>query len=200
MKIALLFVFFITVSCGTYTTKIGERYVFSQMSEKMVGWEWAKLGVPAGEKITKVEVTLSSSSSIGTWSGGFGTSTSVAPDYWKQSDDMSASMGTTGVAVWNVDSATSNIIQVLYGGVLKFGIWWVNCDSFTIDKIVVYTSGSSSSGSSSSSSTTTTTTPTQTTPTTTTPTTSSGSYDPPKSTMKGVATRHHFEDGMSNKN
>ena len=55
----------------------------------MLGWKWSDLGVPAGEKVTKVEINLSTSKKqIGKWQGAFGSSTSVAPDYWTQSEDM----------------------------------------------------------------------------------------------------------------
>ncbi|MGN0676956.1 MAG: dockerin type I domain-containing protein, partial [Ruminococcus sp.] len=53
-------------------------------------------------------------------------------------------------------------IQYNYGGQIKFGIWWIDCGTFTIDSIKVYTTGGTT--------TTTTTTTTKTTTTTTTTT------------------------------
>ena len=130
-------------SGGKYTKDVNQPVVYDELpaGDKMLGWKWADLGVPAGEKVTKVEINISTSKKqIGKWQGAFGSSTSVAPDYWTQSDDMEQTIsGKTGSIVWNVDSATSEIIQTQYGGELKFGVWWIDCNKFTIDSITVYT-------------------------------------------------------------
>ena len=130
-------------SGGKYTKDVNQSVVYDELpaGDKMLGWKWADLGVPAGEKVTKVEINISTSKKqIGKWQGAFGSSTSVAPDYWTQSDDMEQTIdGKTGSIVWNVDSATSEIIQTQYGGELKFGVWWIDCNKFTIDSITVYT-------------------------------------------------------------
>ncbi len=112
------------------------------MDEKMIGWEWSEFNIPSNEKVTKVEVNLSSNSNIGTWQGAFGSSTKVSPDYWTQSDDMEKKITSSkGTVTWDVDSDTSSIIQREYGGELKFGVWWIDCQQFTIDSVVVYTDG-----------------------------------------------------------
>ena len=130
-------------SGGKYTKDVNQSVVYDELpaGDKMLGWKWSDLGVPAGEKVTKVEINISTSKKqIGKWQGAFGSSTSVAPDYWTQSDDMEQTIdGKTGSIVWNVDSATSEIIQTQYGGELKFGVWWIDCNKFTIDSITVYT-------------------------------------------------------------
>ena len=130
-------------SGGKYTKDVNQSVVYDELpaGDKMLGWKWSDLGVPAGEKVTKVEINISTSKKqIGKWQGAFGSSTSVAPDYWTQSDDMEQTIdGKTGSIVWNVDSATSEIIQTQYGGELKFGVWWIACNKFTIDSITVYT-------------------------------------------------------------
>ena len=130
-------------SGGNYTKDVNQSVVYDELpaGDKMLGWKWSDLGVPAGEKVTKVEINISTSKKqIGKWQGAFGSSTSVAPDYWTQSDDMEQTIdGKTGSIVWNVDSATSEIIQTQYGGELKFGVWWIDCNKFTIDSITVYT-------------------------------------------------------------
>ena len=109
--------------------------------DKMIGWNWADLGVSAGETVQKVEINVSTDNDkIGKWQGAFGSSTTVEPDYWTQTKDMSQTIdGKSGTITWNVDSATASIIQPSYGGQLKFGIWWIDCDDFTIDSVVVYT-------------------------------------------------------------
>ena len=136
-------------SGGKYTKDVNQSVVYDELpaGDKMLGWKWSDLGVPAGEKVTKVEINISTSKKqIGKWQGAFGSSTSVAPDYWTQSDDMEQTIsGKTGSIVWNVDSATSEIIQTQYGGELKFGVWWIDCNKFTIDSITVYTDAYSSS-------------------------------------------------------
>ena len=137
-------------SGGKYTKDINQAIVYDELpaGDKMLGWKWSDLGVPAGEKVTKVEINLSTSKKqIGKWQGAFGSSTSVAPDYWTQSEDMEQTIsGKTGSIVWDVDSATSAIIQTQYGGELKFGVWWIDCNKFTIDSITVYTDAYNGSG------------------------------------------------------
>jgi len=130
-------------AAGTYTISPGTKVVCSQLpaSDKMIGWEWSEFGIGANEKVQKVEFKVSTpASSIGKWQGAFGTSTSAAPDHWAQTDDMTETIsGKSGTITWNVDSATSAIIQTQYGGELKMGFWWVDCDTVTIDSITVYT-------------------------------------------------------------
>ncbi|WP_289027206.1 glycoside hydrolase family 9 protein [uncultured Ruminococcus sp.] len=163
-------------SGGKYTKDINKAIVYEDLpaGDKMLGWKWSDLGVPAGEKVTKVEINLSTSKKqIGKWQGAFGSSTSVAPDYWTQSEDMEQTIsGKTGSIVWDVDSATSAIIQIQYGGELKFGVWWIDCNKFTIDSITVYTDAYSGSGQTTTTVSTTkaTTTTNKTTASTTTAT------------------------------
>ena len=184
-------------SGGKYTKDVNQSVVYDELpaGDKMLGWKWSDLGVPAGEKVTKVEINISTSKKqIGKWQGAFGSSTSVAPDYWTQSDDMEQTIdGKTGSIVWNVDSATSEIIQTQYGGELKFGVWWIDCNKFTIDSITVYTdaySGSSTTVTTSKTSATTQKTTATTSKTTakTTSTTKSTTQKPsdlPSASMYG---------------
>ena len=162
-------------SSGKYTKDINKAIVYDELpaGDKMLGWKWSDLGVPAGEKVTKVEINLSTSKKqIGKWQGAFGSSTSVAPDYWTQSEDMEQTIsGKTGSIVWDVDSATSAIIQTQYGGELKFGVWWIDCNKFTIDSITVYTDAYNGSGQTTTVSTTKATTTTNKTTASTTTTT-----------------------------
>ena len=163
-------------SGGKYTKDLNQAIVYDNLpaGDKMLGWKWSDLGVPAGEKVTKVEINLSTSKKqIGKWQGAFGSSTSVAPEYWTQSEDMEQTIsGKTGSIVWDVDSATSAIIQTQYGGELKFGVWWIDCNKFTIDSITVYTDAYSGSGQTTTTVSTTkaTTTTNKTTASTTTAT------------------------------
>ena len=150
-------------SNGTHEIKPNKTIVYDQLPEKdkMIGWDWSDFGIPSNEKVSKVEVKISASKNIGKWQGAFGTSTKIAPGYWTQSAEMEQNIsGNSGSITWNVDSSTADIIQYNYGGQLKFGIWWIDCGTFTIDSIKVYTTGGTT--------TTTTTTTTKTTTTTTT--------------------------------
>ena len=177
-------------SGGKYTKDINKAIVYDELpaGDKMLGWKWSDLGVPAGEKVTKVEINLSTSKKqIGKWQGAFGSSTSVAPDYWTQSEDMEQTIsGKTGSIVWDVDSATSAIIQTQYGGELKFGVWWIDCNKFTIDSITVYTDAYNGSGQTTTVSTTkaTTTTNKTTAPTTTTTKQTTTATNGPKPSVK----------------
>ena len=168
---------------GAYTLKLGEAIDYSLLpaTDKMIGWEWSEFGIPSTEKVTKVEVNISTTkSTIGKWQGAFGSSTTVSPDYWTQSTDMQQSIsGTSGTITWAVDAATANIIQYGYGGELKFGIWWIDCGTFTIDSIKVYTNGSGS---------VTTTTPVVTTRTTTTTTRATTTTTPAPTKIYGDLT------------
>ncbi|CDE11713.1 putative uncharacterized protein [Ruminococcus sp. CAG:330] len=136
----------------------------------MIGWAWKDLGVKSGDKISKVEINITAKSGeIGKWQGAFGSSTSVAPGYWTQSDDMTQTINSkSGTITWDVDAATSSIIQVDYDGQLKFGIWWIDCTQFTIDSIKVYTGNSSSVTTASTTKTTTKATTTRRTTASTT--------------------------------
>jgi glycosyl hydrolase family 9 len=166
---------------GEYEFSPKQQIVYDQNADdKMVGWKWSEFNIPATEKVQKVEVKISSNNgNIGKWQGAFGSSTSVAPDYWTQGDDMEESFsGNTGTIVWEVPAETANIIQYNYGGELKFGTWWIDCGNFTIDSVKVYTDGKAPVQ---SSTTTTTTTTTVTSTTTTT------SPNPPVGVKSGDA-------------
>ncbi len=168
---------------GEYELDVNTKYVYSNFGDdKMIGFAYEDFGLTAGstEKITKVEVNLSTSNgNIGKWQGAFGSSTKVAADnYWTQTDQMEQSFsGNSGTVTWKVDSATADIIQYGYGGELKFGIWWIDCNEFTIDSITIYTDGKAAATTTTTTTTTTTPRRTTTTTTTTTNTTTAPSVD-----------------------
>ncbi|MDE7105175.1 MAG: glycoside hydrolase family 9 protein [Ruminococcus sp.] len=132
---------------ASYELKLNQSVDYTALpkDDKMIGWEWSKFNIKSGEKPTKVEINISANSAIGKWQGAFGSSTQVQPEYWTQTDDMEQTFsGNSATITWNIDSATSSIIQTQYGGELKFGIWWIDCKQFNIDSIKVYTDGTSS--------------------------------------------------------
>ena len=151
---------------GCYTKKVNQDVVYKELpaADRMLGWTYEELGVKAGEKVQKVEIDISTTADkIGKWQGAFGSSTTVDPDYWTQTEDMQQVIdGDSGTLVWNVDSATSDIIQTQYGGQVKVGFWWIDCNEFTIDEVRVYTDKSSSNPTTTAAVTTTKQNPTTT--------------------------------------
>ena len=128
---------------GAYENLLDEEIDYSLLpdDDKMLGFPWKDFGIKSGEKIVKVSVFISTTKNyLGKWSGAFGTSTTVPPKYWYMTDDMNEAFTTkTGKITWEIYSATSKIIQQGYDGELKWGVWWIDCNDFTIDKIVVFT-------------------------------------------------------------
>ena len=159
-------------SGGYYSKKVNQDVVYKELptDDKMLGWAYEELGVKAGEKVQKVEIDISTTADkIGKWQGAFGSSTTVDPDYWTQTEDMQQVIdGDSGTLVWNVDSATSDIIQTQYGGQVKVGFWWIDCNEFTIDAVRVYTDKSSTNPTTTAAVTTATTKATTKATTTTT--------------------------------
>ena len=159
-------------SGGYYSKKVNQDVVYKELptDDKMLGWSYEDLGVKAGEKVQKVEVLISTTADkIGKWQGAFGSSTTVDPGYWTQTEDMQQVIdGDSGTLVWNVDSATSDIIQTQYGGQVKVGFWWIDCNEFTIDAVRVYTDKTSSNPTTTAAVTTATTKATTKATTTTT--------------------------------
>lgn len=142
--LALLATYALSATAGMYELKVGEDYDYSLMDEddRMIGFTWADFKITKGEKIEKAEIYISTTkNSLGKWQGAWGSSTTVSKDgYWTMTDDMAKSFtGKTGVISWEIDAATSKIIQQAYGGELKWGVWWIDCNDFTIEKVVVYT-------------------------------------------------------------
>ena len=178
-------------SSGAYEKNLNQAVDYDKLpaTDRMIGWAWKDLGVKPGDKVTKVEVNITAKSGeIGKWQGAFGSSTSVAPGYWTQSDDMTQVINSkSGTITWDVDAATSSIIQVDYDGQLKFGIWWIDCTQFTIDSIKVYTGNSSSVTTASTTKTTTTRRTTASTTKATTTTTKTTGTQPnwPEATLYG---------------
>lgn len=170
-------------SSGKYSISPNQSVTYDKnATDKMIGFDWSQFNIPSTEKVKKVEITISSNSGqIGKWQGAFGSSTSVAPGYWAQGDDMEQTIsGNRGTITWNVPSSISDVIQYQYGGQLKFGTWWIDCGNFTVESIKVTTDGSSQ--------TTTTTTTKITTTTTTTKPSQSGSVKYGDSNTDGSVT------------
>ena len=129
---------------GAYEYIMNEEIDYSILleDERMIPISWSNFDISFEETIQKVVVFVSTKRNyLGKWSGAFGTSTTVKPEYWTMTEDMAQSFTKkTGAIVWNVDEKTASIIQMLFEGSLKFGVWWFDCNDFTIEKVVVFTS------------------------------------------------------------
>ena len=146
MKFILALAFLVVTNAavtGAYEQILKQEIDYSLLpdDDKMLGFLWKDFAIKYTEKIVKVKVFISTTKNyLGKWTGAFGTSTTVAPTYWTMTDDMNKAFTTkTGSITWELDSATSKIVQQNYGGELKWGVWWIDCNDFTIDKIVVFT-------------------------------------------------------------
>ncbi len=129
---------------GAYELIVNEEIDHSILleDERMIPFSWSNFDIGFDETVKKIVVYVSTKRNyLGKWAGAFGTSTSVAPEYWTMTDDMSRSFTTkTGTIAWDVDEKTAGIIQMLFEGSFKFGVWWFDCNDFTIEKVVVFTS------------------------------------------------------------
>ena len=143
-----LFSLFLFISAdsvpGAYEYIMNEEIDYSILleDERMIPISWSNFDISFEETIQKVVVFVSTKRNyLGKWSGAFGTSTTVKPEYWTMTEDMAQSFTKkTGAIVWNVDEKTASIIQMLFEGNLKFGVWWFDCNDFTIEKVVVFAS------------------------------------------------------------
>lgn len=134
----------LTSKAGEYTLKIGKSVTYSKMGEdKMFGAQWKLFELPTSDTITEASITISTTKTkLGKWQGAWGSSTSVSPDYWTMTKDLEETFtSTSGSITWEIDSKTAKIIQRQYGGELKWGVWWIDCDTFTIDSMTVKTDG-----------------------------------------------------------
>ena len=128
---------------GVYTAEVGAEYVYKQLgTEKMlpINWEWFDI-IPSKEVITAIDINLSTTAAkLGKWEGAFGSSTGIEPDYWIMTEDMSETLtDKTGTVTWEIDSSTNKAIRSASGGQLKFGVWWIDCNTFTIDSVTIHT-------------------------------------------------------------
>ena len=126
---------------GVYENVVNQDIDYSQLDDdnKMIGFLWEDFKVKTGEKIKKVMFFLSTTKTfLGEWQGAFGTSTTKAPEHWYMTDSISKPFTKkTGRITWEIIDTISEIID--QNGELKFGVWYIDCNDFTIDKIVVFT-------------------------------------------------------------
>ena len=121
---------------------IGDTYVYKELgTDKMLPINWSLFTIPKTETITKITITLSTTAAkLGKWQGAFGSSTGEAPDYWIMTKDMQATLtGTEDDVTWEVSSSEAKAMQSQSNGQLKFGVWWIDCGTFTIEYCTITT-------------------------------------------------------------
>ena len=130
------------ISAGVYKATIGDTYVYKELgTDKMLPINWSLFTIPKTETITKITITLSTTAAkLGKWQGAFGSSTGEAPDYWIMTKDMQATLtGTEDDVTWEVSSSEAKAMQSQSNGQLKFGVWWIDCGTFTIEYCTITT-------------------------------------------------------------
>jgi len=130
------------ISAGVYKAYVGRTYVYSDLgTDKMLPINWSQFDIPKTEIITSIKITLSTTKDkLGVWQGAFGSQTNIAPDYWFITPDMKKILsGTTGSITWKVTPEEAKAIQSQNDGQLKFGVWWIDCGTFTIEACTVIT-------------------------------------------------------------
>ena len=144
--IIILGIFFVTsiaYNPGAYEKIINKKVDFSLLSDddKLFEFLWNDFHIPYDEKIQKVMVFISTTkSSLGKWTGAFGTTTNVPLAYFTMSIDMRIAFTTNkGSITWKIDSETQNNIRRGDTGRLVWCVWDIDCNDFTIDKVVVFT-------------------------------------------------------------
>ena len=130
------------ISDGVYKATIGDTYVYKELgTDKMLPINWSLFTIPKTETIKKITITLSTTAAkLGKWQGAFGSSTGEAPDYWIMTKDMQATLtGTEDDVTWEVSSSEAKAMQSQSNGQLKFGVWWIDCGTFTIEYCTITT-------------------------------------------------------------
>ncbi len=175
---------------GEYSLNVNKKITYSDLGEdeRMIGFSYEDFGISKDETIKEVQVKISANRNIGTYVGQFGTSTTdKEAGYWAMGDEINQSIsGNSGTITWKVPSDIASIIQTEYGGEVKFGVWWIDCDQFTIDSVTLKTSGTPSVQTTTTKRTTTTTTTRRTTTTTRVITTTTKNQ-PSEATLPGDA-------------
>jgi hypothetical protein len=180
-----------SVKSGEYTLNVNKKITYSDLGEddRMIGFAYEDFGISKGETIKEVQVNISANRNIGTYVGQFGTSTTdKSAGYWAMGDNINQTINSnSGTITWKVPSDIAEIIQTEYGGEVKFGVWWIDCDQFTIDSVTIKTDGGSSVQTTTTKKTTTTTTTRRTTTTTTKTTTTTTKSQPATVKLYGDA-------------
>ena len=142
MQKFLLFILISLTSCGMHEYNINRDITYSQLGDedRKMHFRWNDFGINKQEVITKVEVEISTKRiKSGRWQGEFGTSINIEP-FWYSTENMQQELNDNeGFITWNVQGNIGMHIADQPNGEFVFTIWWIDCDSFTLKKIIVHT-------------------------------------------------------------
>ena len=140
----IIFLFLIyLISCNVYELNMNREIVYSQLgdAQRIIRFNWNEFNIRREETIIRFQVSIfTKKTKIGFWQGAFSTSTCVPPTYWYMSGNMQQELNNDeGLINWDVPGDIGHNILCQDNPVLDFGIWWIDCDSFTIKSIIITT-------------------------------------------------------------
>ena len=143
MKEILLFALIVIISCGIYQHDEYKDITYSQLedNQRMLQFNWANFNINnEDEIITQIQIEITTKKTkIGNWKGVFGTTTTIAPFLYITENMQQAINDDKGSIIWDVPDTIGRNIEKK-NGILQFGIWWIDCDSFQIKSIIIITS------------------------------------------------------------
>ena len=142
MKIIVLFILISLISCKRYEFHVNRDIIYSQLGdeERKIKFRWNEFGISKEDIITKVEVEIFTKKiKIGRWQGEFGTSINIDPFWFSSGNIQQELCDNTGVITWDVGENIGAHIADQPEGQFLFTIWWIDCDSFSLKKIIIHT-------------------------------------------------------------
>ena len=144
MKTLIFLYLSILISCNVHQINVMREITYSQLGDgdRMITFYWENFGINSNEIITQVQFEIfTKKTKIGNWQGAFGTSTINEPNYWYITENMIQTINDKeGIIIWNIPEDLRKNIKYHSEGIFQFGIWWIDCDSFTIRNINIITS------------------------------------------------------------
>ena len=142
MRIILFFILISVISCKQYEFNVNRDIIYSQLNdeERKIRFRWNDFGISKEDIINKVEIEIFTKKiKIVRWQGEFGTSINVDP-FWVNSGNRQQELcDNTGVITWDIEENIRGHIADQPDGELLFTIWWIDCDSFSLKKIIIHT-------------------------------------------------------------
>ena len=140
---ALIFLYLsILISCNMHQINVMREITYSQLgdNDRMITFYWENFAINSNEIITQVQFEIfTKKTKIGNWQGVFGTS--IEPNGWYTTENMIQTINdNNGIIIWNISEDIRKNIKYYSEGIFQFGIWWIDCDSFTNRNINIITS------------------------------------------------------------
>ena len=142
MRIILFFILISLISCKRYEFNVNRDIIYSQLGdeERKIKLRWNDFGISKEDIITRVEVEIFTKKiKIGRWQGEFGTSINIEPFWFSSGNRQEELCDNTGVIAWDVGENIGAHIADQSDGQFLFNIWWIDCDSFSLKKIIIHT-------------------------------------------------------------